>query len=266
MDNADAFDCQGTWAGGVREASLQVVPRQVRGVPRPAGLPARHDGTGNVRLCRGRRGSGGKRRRGAYRRGRTPLRRADRGGARRPLGLAEDTPRDRNRPDRRARGAALLDRGRAQSRVAPDLLAAWAGPGRNVHDQRHALGTGGPGRIRPLGGPGVQGLGLRQRSAPLQADGSLHARPRHAAGPDRQDQHRGVLAARSVVVGVLRGLHGSRHRRQRRLQRRPLRRRRLSSAQHAARVPPRRARGVSPLPRKESQPRDPAARRRSSPS
>ena len=40
MDNADAFDCQGTWAGRVREASLQVVRARCGATPdRPASPP-----------------------------------------------------------------------------------------------------------------------------------------------------------------------------------------------------------------------------------
>ena len=95
--------------------SCRRVPGSCRGSPWPPGLAARNDGSRNIRLRRGRSGSGRERRRGAHRRDGTSLRRADRGGARRPVALAQDSPWHRDRPDRRTRSAALLDRGRAQA-------------------------------------------------------------------------------------------------------------------------------------------------------
>ena len=130
-----------------------------------------------------------------------------------------------------------------KSQQPPDVLAARPGARRLLYHQRHAVGARGAERIRPLARSRQRRLGIRRRAALPQAAGGLRPGRWHAwqAWSGAHIQVRAQYAGRRVPQS----LHRSRRTGHPRLQRRPIRGRRLSAEQYQARPAVWRPRGLS---------------------
>ena len=134
------------------------------------------------------------------------------------------------------RQLGLRDGARAASQRPAPQLAARQGARRLGLDQRPRVPARRAERLRRLGGPGRQGLGLQGRAALLQAHGAQRPRRRRLSRPGRTDDHLRHQEALRQRQGVRGGVHAAPVPAQPRFQRRAHRRGRHGAAQRAQRL------------------------------
>src|SRR4051794_25111276 len=222
------------------------------GSARPEGGVA-HDVAG--RPCRDRRRLGGMRGRGPAGGAGRRARRRPRGGRAGHAGGDPPAADVAGALGHRGRLGVRDDAAGAQRRArAP--VAARQGARRLELAQRHGVPARQPGRLRRLGLPRLQGLGLRRAAAAVPADGG-RARRRPALPRPRRPEH---AAPGARPEPDLRGVRRGRAREgppgHRRPQRRAVRGRRLPRHDHHGRPAPERGRRLPAPRRRPAKPRD----------